>query len=185
MEEQPGRGELLLEDLELEEDEELWTDDDDSRPHRLVLRLHRPVPVPRRRLHVRRRVHDGRAPDPRLAGARRPEPPPPRRAREAGRPQPARRLVRAGRSGRAPRTTRGRPPAGRCTASSGQVRTEAEPTLGVEEELFLVDAETLEARRDSRRGRRGRRALQARGLRVPRRADDTRVCPTRPPSSRS
>ena len=39
------------------------------RPRRLVVRPHRSVPVPGRRLHVRRRVHDGGAPRARVAGA--------------------------------------------------------------------------------------------------------------------
>ena len=148
----------MLEELELVEDEELWTDDDDADHSRLVLRRHRPVPVPGRRLRLRRRVHDRRAPDPRLGGARRPEPPPPRRAREAGRAQPAGRRVRARRSGRAPRTTPGRRPAGRCTAFAAsdaehRVRRSAAPwSLGVEEELFFVDAETLEAAPTASRG---------------------------------
>src|SRR5215813_1365314 len=59
-------------------------------------------------------------------------------------------------SARAPRITRGRRPAGRCTASAASrepmdlSRFGAAPpwSLGIEEELMLVDAETLEPARD-------------------------------------
>src|SRR5579862_1525135 len=59
-------------------------------------------------------------------------------------------------SARAPRTTRGRRPAGRCTASAASrspvdlSRFGAVPpwSLGAEEELMLVDAQTLEPARD-------------------------------------
>ena len=99
------------------EDEELWEEDDDSGPHAAGPASRTdPFPCPAEGCDVRRRVHDRRASHPRLGGAGRPEPPAARRAREAGRPQPARRRVRAVASGRAPRTTPGRPPAGRCTA---------------------------------------------------------------------
>ena len=84
------------------------------RPRRLVVRPHRSVPVPGRRLHVRRRVHDGRAPGARLAGAR--------RSRTSSGTRSARRRSAATRgssrtsrrSARAPRTTPGRRPAARA-----------------------------------------------------------------------
>ena len=81
-------------------------------PRRVVLRPHRPVPVPGVGLHLRRGVHDRGAPDPRVAGAGRPEPAASRRAGPRRRPQPARRRAIAPSSGRARRTTRGSPPAG-------------------------------------------------------------------------
>ena len=65
-----------------------------GRPRRLVVRPHRSVPVPGARVHLRRGLHDGGAPDPRLAAAGRPEPAAPRAAREGGRPQPAHRRLR-------------------------------------------------------------------------------------------
>src|SRR5437764_3946243 len=63
-------------------------------PRRVVLRRHRSVPVPRGRLLVRGGVHDGRAPDPRVAGARRPQPALACAAGQGGRAEPARRRVR-------------------------------------------------------------------------------------------
>src|SRR4051794_34204075 len=101
-----------------------------------------------RRLHVRRALHDGGASDPRLGGARRPEPAPPRPASEGSRPQPTCRRVPGGtRSERLLlRVGGGRPagarnPGGVIEAAWGSVLT-----LGVEEELMLVDAETLSQR---------------------------------------
>ena len=73
------------------------------------------------------------------------------RAKRSGATRASSRTSR--RSGRAPRTTRGRPRAARCTASAasepgsrrGVVRAGRAVALGVEEELFFVDAETLDA----------------------------------------
>src|SRR6266852_4480288 len=117
-------------------------------PRRLVLRGDRPVPVPGRGLPVRGLVHDGGAPDPRLGGAGRPEPPAPRRAREAGRPQPPCRHLRAFvRARRVVLRVGGLGPAG-ARDSREVIESRfgsARPwSLGIEEELFLVDAETLE-----------------------------------------
>src|SRR5581483_7144983 len=113
---------------------------------RLALRAHGSFPLPRAGLRVRCRVHDRRPPDPRLGGARRPEPAPPRRAGEAGGAQPARRRVPAGvrpervvlRLGGS-RQTRAR--RAREALSFGST---APWTVGVEEELVLVDPETLQ-----------------------------------------
>src|SRR5438552_1558082 len=67
----------------------------ERRPRRLVLRQHGPVSVPGAGMLVHRRVHDGRASRPRVAGARRPEPASSCGPGERGRAQPARRDVRA------------------------------------------------------------------------------------------
>src|SRR5437899_2867773 len=111
--------------------------------------------MPGARLSLRRRVHDRRAPRARLGGARRPEPAPSRAAREGGWPQPAHRRVR-GRvrpervvlrmGGRRPARAR-RP---RQVAMVDLSRFGAAPpwSLGVEEELMLVDADTLLPARD-------------------------------------
>ena len=149
MEEQPGRASLLLEDLELEEDEELWTRGRRRRPHRLVLRLDRPFPCPAAgctfvaefmtAAHLIL-VWEERD-DPNLL--RHAE-----RAMQVGRNP--RVVSTSRRSGRAPRTTRGRPPAGRCTAS-GASEPNPSRSLGVEEELLFVDAETLRGRRPASR----------------------------------
>ena len=86
------RGSIVFEE-QLVQDEELWHDDDAVDARRLVLRPDRPLPVPGGGLHLRRQVHDGRAPDPLLAGERRPEPAAPRGARARRRPQPAHRRL--------------------------------------------------------------------------------------------
>src|SRR6185436_4203777 len=112
-----------------------------------VLRLYEPLPVPGRRVLVRRRVHDRCAPDPRLGGARRPEPPPACRPREGRRPQPARRHVRARvRPERLVLRVGGRrPPRPRRQALIESHWGESTPlSLGVEEEVMILDAETLE-----------------------------------------
>src|SRR4051794_23002100 len=118
------------------------------RPRRVVLRPHRPFPVPGRGVHLRRRLHDGGAPDPCLAGGRRPEPAPPRRARARRGPEPARDgvplgvrdqrvLLRLDRSGAA----RARRQAGVIEQHFGESTA---LSLGVEEELMILDAGTLE-----------------------------------------
>ena len=103
-------GRLDVTDEELLEDEDLWRDDDAGDHAGWWCVRTDPFPVPGERLHVRRRVHDRRAPRARLAGARRPEPALARAAREGGRAQPAGRLLRVAASARARRTTPGRPP---------------------------------------------------------------------------
>src|SRR5581483_4621044 len=100
------------------------------------------------RLHVRRRVHDGGAPDPRVAGARRSEPAPPRCARSRCRAQPACHglslrvraecvVLRVGCRGPAG----ARRQAGVIEAHFGE---SAPFSLGVEEELMILDASSLE-----------------------------------------
>src|SRR5713226_6770008 len=116
-------------------------------PLRLVLRAHRSVPVPRAGLHVRRGLHDRSASRARLAGARRPESAPPRAARERGGAQPARRLVRTGL-----RPERVVLRVGGCGAACARHSQVIEAhfgetpafSLGVEEELMILDAETLD-----------------------------------------
>src|SRR5919198_2630329 len=100
--------------------------------------------MPGERLHVRRDAHDGRASHPRLGGARRSEPLAPRATRERRRAQPACRRVR----GRVRpervvlRLGSGGPPRSRHQGSVTEQNWGSVLTLGVEEELMLVDAET-------------------------------------------
>ena len=116
----PGAEPLVLPDADLESDEDAVGRGRRRRPQRLVLRAHRSVPVPGAGVHVRGRLHDRRAPRSRLGGARRPEPPLARPAREGGRPEPADRRATRAPSARAPRTTPGRRPGARFTAVEGQ-----------------------------------------------------------------
>src|SRR5215211_7073659 len=99
-------------------------------------------------MHVRGVVHDRGTPRPRLGGARRPEPAPARAAGEGSGTEPASDGLRAGvrdkrvllRVGGG-RAARARHQSGVTDAAWGSVLT-----LGVEEELMLVDAGTLSQR---------------------------------------
>ena len=87
----PGAGGSVLfeEEAQLVEEEELWTDDcGEDHAGWFCVRTD-PFPLPGGRVPVRGRVHDRRAPDPRLGGARRPEPPLARPARQGGGAEPA------------------------------------------------------------------------------------------------
>ena len=157
----PGRLELALEELDLLEDEELWTDDDEADHAGWFCVATDPFPVPGRGLLLRRRVHDRRPPDPRLGGARRSEPAPPCRAREAGRPQPAgdrvRALVRAERV--VLRLGGGGPPGARRS------RQVSEPSTGSARRARDAGGRggaVLRRRRDARRGTQASRAWSAR-----------------------
>src|SRR3954452_3709194 len=103
---------------------------------------------------VRRRVHDGRASRARLGGAGRPESPPPCTARQGGRPQPADHLLRDRlRPERVVLRVGGRWAAGarrprQVTVDLSRFGSAPAWSLGVEEELMVVDAETLEPARD-------------------------------------
>ncbi|TML19166.1 MAG: YbdK family carboxylate-amine ligase [Actinobacteria bacterium] len=116
------------------------------RPQRVVLRPDRPVSLSSTRLHVRGRLHDRGPPDPRLGAVRRPQPPASRRPGEAGRAQsadcriraafrPERLVLRLG-GGR-----RARPRSPRTLIEQHFDRS---LTVGVEEEVWILDAETLE-----------------------------------------
>src|SRR5262249_43351134 len=115
-------------------------------PQRLVLRQDGLVSVSRQGVHVRRRVHDRCAPHPRVGGVRRSKPPPPCRPREGSRSQSAhhrvRRVVRAERvvlrvgGGR-----RARPRSPRALIEQHCGRS---LTVGVEEEVWILDADTLD-----------------------------------------
>src|SRR5438128_1134042 len=116
------------------------------RPQRVVLRPDRPVSLSGTRLHVRGRLHDRGPPDPRLGAVRRPQPPASRRPGEAGRAQsadcriraafrPERLVLRLG-GGR-----RARPRSPRTLIEQHFDRS---LTVGVEEEVWILDAETLE-----------------------------------------
>src|SRR5205085_1585875 len=108
----------------------------------------RSVPVPGRRLRVRGRLHDGGAPDPRVGGARRPEPPLARPAGEGRGAEPAGRRLRAvlraeclvlrvGGGGPAG-ARRPRPLIERAFGASSPF------SVGVEEEIMILDAESFE-----------------------------------------
>ena len=165
-------------------DEEL-SNEDEGEPRRLVLRQDRPLPVPRHRLHVRRRVHDRRAPDPRLGGERRPEPAAARAAREGGRAQPARRHLRAGFGPSASYyawKAAGRPGPRRPREGVIEQRSALGPlSLGVEEELMILDAATSTRSARSTADRPASRAASCPGalktelLRFGRRAEHRRL----------
>src|SRR5260221_1625240 len=119
-----------------------------GRVRRLVLRAHGSVSVPGGGLFVRRRVHDRGASDSRLADARRPEPAAPRGPRPGRRPQPTgdrvplrvraeRVVLRVGRR----RQARSRRQDTLIPARFGE---SAPFTLGVEEELMILDGETFD-----------------------------------------
>src|SRR5918912_1811872 len=98
-------------------------------------------------LRLRRELHDRGAPRPRVAGARRPEPPLARAAGEGGRPEPARRRVRAVvRPERVVLRVGGRRPPRPRRPSLIESAWGASPPLsvGVEEELMILDGESLE-----------------------------------------
>src|SRR5215212_6477291 len=98
-------------------------------------------------MRLRRRLHDRRAPDPRLAGDRRPEPAEARRPCARRGPEPAgRRLPRRVRPERVVLRVDRRGPAGarRPRVIEHAFGARAPLTLGVEEELMIVDASTLD-----------------------------------------
>src|ERR671938_627247 len=98
-------------------------------------------------LRLRRELHDRGAPRARVAGARRPKPPLARAAREGGRPEPARRRVRAVvRLERVVLRVGGRRPSRPRRPSLIESAWGASPPLsvGVEEELMILDGESLE-----------------------------------------
>ena len=118
--ERPERGSLLLDEEQIRRGRGALGGRRIRRLRGLVLRPHRPVPLSRAGLHVRRGAHDSRASRPRLGGAG-------RSRTSSGTPSGHSRsaATRASsrtsdRSARAPRTTRGRRPAGRCTASAAR-----------------------------------------------------------------
>ena len=79
------RGSIVFEE-QIVQDEELWHDDDSADRDGWFCVRTDPFPCPAAGLHVRRDVHDRGAPDPLLAGERRPEPAASRaRARDVGR----------------------------------------------------------------------------------------------------
>src|SRR5919204_5047557 len=112
----------------------------------MVLRAHGSVSVPGARLHLRRGLHDRGASDPRLGAAGRSEPPAARAERQGGRTQSAHRRVRVVvraecvvlRVGGCGRTCSRRP---RSLIEQNFGRT---LTVGVEEEVMILDPDTFE-----------------------------------------
>src|SRR5438034_3300817 len=113
---------------------------------RVVLRADESVSMSRCRLHVCRRVHDCRAPDSRLGAAGRSKPVASRAAREGSRPQSPHRGVRpVFRSERLVlRVGGGRRSGPRRPRELIEQYFGRSLTVGVEEELWILDAETLE-----------------------------------------
>src|SRR5439155_16058337 len=116
------------------------------RPQRLVLRADESVSLSGAGLHVRCRLHDSRAPDPRLGAARRPESASPRSARQGGRTQSAHPGVRALLWAQRVvlRVGSGRRPGPRRQGEVIEQQFGRSLTVGVEEELWIIDAETLQ-----------------------------------------
>ena len=120
----------------------------------------RSVSVPGERVHLCRRLHDRRAPDPRLGGAGRPEPPAARCEGARRRPQPADRRLPVRVRALAPPTTRGSPPAGPSTASGRSNGRRQRDDPGQGHPLRALHGAPWERAQGTRRPRVGERRLQ-------------------------